>query len=96
MSLEEDIEQLYTIRQRILNTTFDEGFFKAGRSYLNRGFKGVTEAIEYLERFKEIRDRSHLGEDDDEYVYDGDTGKAFINGEWVVVSSTEWERFQSS
>ena len=29
-----------------------------------------------------------------EYEYDGDTGCAFINGEWRIVSQTQWERWQ--
>jgi uncharacterized membrane protein (UPF0182 family) len=35
-------------------------------------------------------------EEEPEYEYDGDTGCAFINGEWRVVSSSQWERWQRS
>lgn len=31
-----------------------------------------------------------------EYIYDGDTGTAFVNGFWRVVSQTQWERWQRS
>ena len=48
-----------------------------------------------LETKKEVKAR--LTSDDEkepEYIYDGDTGTAFINGKWRVVSSTQWERWQ--
>lgn len=50
-----------------------------------------------LETPEEIKAR--LTSDDEkepEYIYDGDTGTAFINGFWRVVSQTQWERWQRS
>lgn len=47
-----------------------------------------------LETPDEIKARIADPEDDEpEYQYDGDTGKAFINGHWQVVSSLTWERY---
>lgn len=41
-----------------------------------------------------------VDEDDDEDLgydsYDGDTGRALINGQWQVVDSDQWDRFQHS
>lgn len=50
-----------------------------------------------LETPEEVKAR--LTSDDEkepEYIYDGDTGTAFINGKWRVVSQTQWERWQRS
>ena len=48
-----------------------------------------------LEMPEEVKAR--LTSDDEkepEYIYDGDTGTAFIDGKWRVVDSMQWERWQ--
>lgn len=43
-------------------------------------------------------DNSDYDDDDDfddpsNFDYDGDTGQAFIDGRWVVISPLQWERW---
>ena len=52
-----------------------------------RCIKSTEEMPEYLES---IRDPDG---DIDTSDYDADTGRAFINGIWVVVNDSQWERF---
>jgi hypothetical protein len=47
-----------------------------------------------LEEMREQLQRDRDDEfDDSEYEYDGDTGKAFINGQWIVVNQQQQDRF---
>lgn len=46
-----------------------------------------------LETREEVKARRSC-DSEEELEYDGDTGKAFIDGEWRVVDSGQWERWQ--
>lgn len=43
-----------------------------------------------------VADDEDEDEDLGDYEYDGDTGRAFVNGQWQVVDSSQWDRFQHS
>lgn len=49
---------------------------------------------------QEILAEEPVASDEDEdlgdYEYDGDTGRALVNGQWHVVNSEQWNRFQHS
>ncbi len=48
---------------------------------------------------RQLRTEEEMPEDlesaapDDNWEYDGDTGRALIDGRWVVISPRQWERF---
>lgn len=85
---------------RIIDLKFDPKPDRPGWSgyrYKVTGGSPVYFHESELETPEEVKARlASDDEEESEYIYDGDTGTAFIDGEWRVVSQTQWERWQRS
>jgi hypothetical protein len=83
---------------KIVDRVYDPDSIREGESGYRYRVEGSPAWFpeSWLETKEELDERLREdAEDDDEesYEYDGDSGCAFIRGEWRVVDSRAWERW---
>jgi hypothetical protein len=86
------------LTERVVDLMYDPKTQRPGESGYRYKVTGGSPVYFYesdLETPEEVKARRPSDDEKEpEYIYDGDTGTAFINGQWRIVSQTQWERWQ--
>lgn len=90
---------LFTVRS-VLDRYWDD-HEQVWRYRIDKHVRWISEELlKTEEEMQEVLGDAAIEDDEDEdftdYEYDGDTGRALINGQWRVMDSDQWDRFQKS